>query len=137
MVPLMQPSAHGQYFLALYDTFWKVDKILYAGKSNPTLKKGRTFSFKNISEKNFDILSNSVITLTFFTAIASSMGQFLIVDISSTTFKFTMRGLSISTRWITASFQYNYLYWKMAWIRKKTFLSRILRILRQISSFLY
>ena len=65
------------------------------------------------------------------------MGQFFIVDTSSTTFKFMIKRLSVSTRWITASFQSSFLYWKMAWSRRKTSLSRILRIIRKISSFLY
>ena len=74
---------------------------------------------KNIrGKKLYDTLSNNAITLTCFTAIASSMGQFFIVDTSSTTFKFMIKGLSVSTRWITASFQSSFLYWKMAWIRR-------------------
>ena len=94
MVPLMQPSAHGQHFLALYDTIQKVNEILYAGNVNPTLKKERSFFQRYQGKKLYDTLSNNAITLTCFTAIASSIGQFFIVDTSSTTFKFMIKGLN-------------------------------------------
>ena len=113
-------------FLLCMILFKKLMKFFMLVMPIPLWKKKGVF-FKNIREKNFETLSNNAITLTCFTAIASSMGQFFIVDTSSTTFKFMIKGLNSTS----------FLYWKMAWIRRKISLSRILRILRKISSFLY
>ena len=65
-VILLQPSIHGHYILALYDTLKTAYEILYAGISNPTLQKKRSCRVQNIMKRlkdtQFSISNVSIIT---------------------------------------------------------------------------